>query len=329
MLRLSIIMPTYNVEKYINRCITSLFKQDIMESDYELIIVNDCTPDKTMDIAKEYKNQHSNIVFINHEVNKGLGASRNNGLKNASGKYVWFADTDDFIELNCLEKIMKIAETNELDVLSFNLFTQDKNLHFNHDAANIDTETAVMSGKTFLEFHYQPSTFSSCSKIYRREYLIENNLYFTEGVYWEDADLVVKAIYYSLKVKFIPDHLYYYCYNDQSISRTGSGKKYADMVKMGARKLAFARSIEAENPDLALKIKEDAAWNATTVKKILLLNAPERSNFYKLLDEPQYTDIKAEAKNPYFRFLYHYPVISSFILFFSSPFLNLIKTIKG
>ena len=140
---------------------------------------------------------------------------------------------------------------------------------------------------------------------------------------------MVKAIYHALKVKFIPDHLYYYCYNDQSISRTGSGKKYADMVKMGARKLEFARSIEAESPDLALKIKEDAAWNATTVKKIVLLNITERSNFYKLLKDPKYTDVKSEVKNPYFRFLYHYPNTANAILFFFSPLLNLIKTIKG
>jgi len=121
--------------------------------------------------------------------------------------------------------------------------------------------------------------------------------------------------------------LYYYCYNEHSISRTGSGKKYADMVKMGARKLAFANSIEKESPDLALKIKADAAWNATTVKKILLLNSTERSHFYHLLEEPQYAAIKTEVKSSFFRFLYHYPKLTGLLLFIASPFINLIKKI--
>lgn len=329
MLRLSIVLPCYNVEKYINRCFTSLYKQNIPETEYELIVVNDCSPDKSMTLVKEFQNNHSNIVKIDHEVNKGLGASRNTGLKNARGKYVWFIDTDDFVEINCLSKILEIAESDQLDLLSFNFFNQDNSLKYKRDSVNVMTETMVMDGKTFLKSHYQPSIFSSWSKIYRKDYLIDNYFYFAEGVYWEDADLVVKVIYHALKAKFIPDHLYYYCYNDQSISRTGNGKKYADMIKMGARKLAFARSIEAESPDLALKIKKDAAWNATTVKKILFLNTTERSNFYRLLDNSQYGDIKSEVKNPYFKFLYHYPVIANIILFFFSPLLKLAKIIKG
>ena len=97
---------------------------------------------------------------------------------------------------------------------------------------------------------------------------------------------------------------------------------------MGARKLAFANSIEKESPDLALKIKEDAAWNASTIKKILFLNSTERSIFYHLLEEPQYAAIKSEVKSPFFRFLYHYPILTSIILFFTSPVINSIKKIR-
>lgn len=329
MLKLSIILPCYNVEKHIARCLASLYEQDMPESDYELIVVNDCSTDESLTLVKAFQKKHSNIAIIEHEVNKGLGAARNTGLKKANAKYIWFVDSDDFVEINCLAKIVGIAESNELDILSFNFLNQDSSLKYNRDSVSVITETLVMDGKTYLKSHYQPSVFSSCSKIYSRDYLIAIHLYFTEGVYWEDADMVVKAIYYASSVKFIPDHLYYYCYNEESISRTGSGKKYADMVKMGARKLAFANSIGKESPDLALKIKEDAAWNATTVKKILLLNSTERSIFYHLLEEPQYTAIKSAVKSHFFRFLYHYPILTSNILFFTSPFINLLKKSRG
>jgi len=328
MTKLSIILPCYNVVKQIERCLASVYKQDIPESDYELIVVNDGSTDESLTLVKAFQKIHSNIEIIEHEVNKGLGAARNTGLKKANAKYIWFVDSDDYVDVNCLGRILKITDIEKPDVLSFKFYNQNSDLKFVLDSVNPESETKVIDGKTFLDLHYQPSTFSSCSKIYNKDYLIANQLYFAEGVYWEDADIVVKAFYYASRVKFIPKHLYYYCYNEESISRTGNGKKYADMVKMGARKLAFANSIEKESPDLALKIKADAAWNATTVKKILLLNSTERSHFYHLLEEPQYAAIKTEVKSSFFRFLYHYPKLTGLLLFFASPFINRIKKIR-
>ena len=168
---LSLILPVYNVEKYLIRCLTSLLTQDIDKSEYEIIIVEDCSLDQSINIIKDFLYIHSNITLVSHKRNKGLGAARNTGLNHAKGKYVWFVDSDDFIEQNKLKFILSQFEKDKLDVLSFNLFTQDKYLQFNQDIANALAESMVMDGKTFLKSHYQPSAFSSCSKIYCREYL--------------------------------------------------------------------------------------------------------------------------------------------------------------
>ena len=86
MKRLSIIMPFYGVERYIRQCLESVYQQDIPESEFEVICVNDCTPDHSEEIVLEFQQRHNNLVLIRHEVNKKLGAARNTGLKAASGK---------------------------------------------------------------------------------------------------------------------------------------------------------------------------------------------------------------------------------------------------
>ncbi len=83
MLKLSFIVPFYNVEKHIARCLDSLYNQDIPESEYEVICVNDCSPDNSRDIVLQYKKQHSNLILVEHERNKKLGAARNTGLRKA------------------------------------------------------------------------------------------------------------------------------------------------------------------------------------------------------------------------------------------------------
>jgi len=325
---LSIVLPCYNVERYLQRCFDSLYDQEISEDEYEIIVVNDCSPDNTRNKVLELQKTHSNIILVDHEINKGLGAARNTGLKRATGDYIWFVDTDDYIESACLRKILKIVESDQIDVLSFNFKKQTSSLQFVKDNVNSTTESRVTNGKVFLEHHYQPSVFSSCSKIYKKVYLQDNQLSFAEGVYWEDADFVVKSIYKAAKVKFIPDHLYYYCYNDQSISRTKSGKKYADMVKMGARKLEFANTIRNESPKLAEAIRRDAIWNASVVKRIIYLPENERKIFYSILTGQEYMEIKSAVNSKFERVLYRFPVGVNACLWFVTPVLIQLKKLK-
>ena len=98
MIRLSFILPFYGVENYIGSCLDSIYRQDIPEDQYEVICINDCSPDNSEQIVMQYAKKHTNLKLIKHEVNKKLGAARNTGLKAALGKYVWFIDTDEFLQ---------------------------------------------------------------------------------------------------------------------------------------------------------------------------------------------------------------------------------------
>ena len=121
MVRLSIVVPFYGVERYIRQCLQSLYLQDVPESEYEVICVNDCSPDNCERIVLEFQQEHKNLVLLHHEVNKKLGAARNTGLKAALGKYVWFVDSDDYIKENCFGEILKSCEENNLQIFHWSI----------------------------------------------------------------------------------------------------------------------------------------------------------------------------------------------------------------
>ena len=112
---LSIIIPVYNVEKYIEKCLLSCIKQDISYEDYEIVVVNDGSPDNSITIVERIAKDYSNIRIINQE-NQGLSGARNTGMKHAKGNYIWFVDSDDYIEENCLGRIVSYLN-GDLDIL--------------------------------------------------------------------------------------------------------------------------------------------------------------------------------------------------------------------
>ncbi len=112
---LSIVAPVYGVERYLREYLDSLYKQDIPEERYEVILVNDCSPDKCADIIREYSKIHPNIRLLNHEVNKKDNAARNTGYRAAIGKYIWFNDPDDIIVANSFKHIIETCEKYNLD----------------------------------------------------------------------------------------------------------------------------------------------------------------------------------------------------------------------
>jgi len=108
------------LEKYIAECLDSVYNQDIPETEYEVICVNDCSPDNSRAIVLEYQKKHSNLRLIEHETNKMLGGARNTGLRAAQGEYIWFVDSDDFVGENIISCLLKYSNDNKLDILNFN-----------------------------------------------------------------------------------------------------------------------------------------------------------------------------------------------------------------
>lgn len=218
----SLIIPVYKVEDYIEKCIRSCFKQsNILSDEYEIIVVDDASPDKSIDIvlrvALEYPKHNLHII---HRENGGLSAARNTGLVNAKGKYVWFIDSDDWIATDALFKLKnKLRKVNNVDILSFAHRVEYSDGHFSDICNQPDYEG---DGYKFLE---KNNFLSACSRIYQRDFLFYHNLFFYEGYLWEDAQFNIRALGICKKHYYYHAYLYFYLRRNNSITTTGISDK--------------------------------------------------------------------------------------------------------
>ncbi len=190
-MKLSLIIPIYNVEQYVARCLQSCLQQPYLtDEDYELIIVNDGTKDRSMDVVKELICERGNVTIIEQK-NQGLSVARNTGLGAAKGEYVWFIDSDDWIEPGCLHQIIGQLEDTKVDIMQL----QYRNVYADATPPeeHYSLTTGIQNGKEwFVQNKYHAAV---PFMIYRREFLLQHQLSFYPGIYHEDSDFKPRAVY--------------------------------------------------------------------------------------------------------------------------------------
>lgn len=239
-MKISIIVPMYNVEVYIDKCIQSCLNQDIEKTEYEIICVNDGSPDESAIIARNYACIYDNIKVIDRN-NGGLSAARNTGLHNAKGEYVWFVDSDDWIENNCLGAVTPYLK-NDLDLLEIQYQNVSENGNVYPGEAGHFFK-GVKSGREVSRRGgvHTPAPFS----IYRLQYLKDHNLYFYEGIYHEDVEFKVRALLLADRVASIPNVCYNYLQRSHgSITSVFKLKNGLDMLFVLDRHYRFVQSYD-------------------------------------------------------------------------------------
>lgn len=218
---ISYILPLYNVERYLGDCLDSIYAQDIPEADFEVICVNDCSPDGSREIVLEYQKKHPNLVLIDHTENKKAGGARNTGLAAAKGEYVWFVDADDSIATGAAVEVLKACDKNDLDVLCFNyqLVCSDEI----KQEIVFEQQTVVSDGVRFLMNVFGEGLIYhlgyAVRAVYRRDLLLENKILFPENlIYGEDTTFMAEACVCGKRVMAITDVLYNYHQREQSSS---------------------------------------------------------------------------------------------------------------
>lgn len=225
-MKLSIIIPMYNVEMYIEECLLSCLKQDFSACNYEIIVVNDGSPDGSLAIAERVASTASNIHIIS-QPNGGLSAARNTGVRHAKGDYLWFVDSDDRIRENCIKNLVEQCERNNLDLLAIaaaNVIDGCEVRRFSY------TNLSIVSGGLVLEKgrmqHCVPFT------IYRRKFFLQHQLQFYPGIFHEDSEFSPRAYYYAKRVGFSNEVVYLVSINPNSITRSINYKKTFDCLKV-------------------------------------------------------------------------------------------------
>lgn len=237
----SIIIPVFNTEKYLKRCIVSVCGQKY--DSLEIILVNDGSTDQSLEICKDYERMDPRIKIIDQE-NKGPAAARNNGIRHASGKYIAFVDSDDYVSPFFISKMYGLAVKNQAQLVQCVIrnVTEDDLMETTETTANIWHET--MSGMDFLRSYYNKrySGFANpVNKLYARELL--DNLAFPDGRIHEDAALTYKIYYKADRVVYTNEELYFYYMSPDSIMRSPFYLKRLDWLDALEEKLDFLEKI--------------------------------------------------------------------------------------
>ena len=236
-MKLSIIIPVYNVEKYVKKCIESCMKQNINSSEYEIIVVNDGSKDNSLNIIKELMPFFSNVSLVSQK-NKGLGAARNKGLSLSKGKYIWFIDSDDWIEENCLAEI--INKLANIDVLAMGYIAAYDQYSKNKPCVpNLNAR----SGKELLTSSF---IFPAQFYIYKKQFLENNKLYFHEGIYHEDFEFTPRMLFYAENISILNHPIYYFYKRPNSITTTANPKKSFDLIIIANRLSQFSETIDSK-----------------------------------------------------------------------------------
>ena len=294
MLRFSFILPCYNVAPYVGRCIDSIESQDIPQTEYEVICVDDCSTDNTLEIIKQYQARYSNIRLICHTVNQTAGGARNTGIDEANGEYLWFVDPDDVILPNVLQYMSNKLDASNVEILFFNYQTQKESGCIEESQyALFDGD---LNGQDYV-LRYADGLLSTYSNIYsslfKLEFIRKNGISYPKLRAGQDVLFIWKSIL-SCKYCAIIDKICYK-YIRRSDSVTGSKGKFAARAIM-SQSLMFAYEVSVlllHFQNLDLKIQENI-YNAIChaldfdSRNILYASEKEQKHFYEMLKQEKY-----------------------------------------
>lgn len=233
-MKLSIIVPVYNVAPYLRMCVASLLDQDLAKDEYEIILVDDGSTDVCPEICDEYKRMFDNIRVI-HQKNGGLSAARNSGVKIAKGEYIMFVDSDDYLQKNVLGTLIEQIESQHLDVLRFNYYNvrEDGSIFEPHKNAKpyFDYSSVVVDGETFLNERLGYACYAVMFMIERNLLVKNEGCLFTPGIYFEDTDWTPRMLLRAKRVSSTELVVYNYLWREGSITLPDNPEKKKKLLE--------------------------------------------------------------------------------------------------
>ena len=220
-MKLSIIIPVCNVEKYIGPCLESIYRQGLSDGDFEVIVVNDGSTDNSMKVVEDIRLHHHNIQII-HQDHAGPSVCRNEGMEMAKGEYVLFVDSDDLLMDNGLTVLLKKALDTSADMVVADFMRlNDDEITSVYDSQVTDSQVVDKTGLDYYVEDYDPGVGSFIWRIlYKRTFLNENHIRLEPGVYYEDIPFLQEC--YLKAQRVIGVHLLYYIYRIRQRSCTYS-----------------------------------------------------------------------------------------------------------
>ncbi len=248
MKKVSIIIPLYNLEKLIGKCIASALGQDLSPEEYEILVIDDGSTDGSLAAAEKAAQGHPN-VHVYTKPNEGLSRTRNYGTDRAAGRYVMYLDADDYLEPNVLGRLVETMECGGLDMLCFEIAGIDENgndVPLWSDGISAGNGSDVQRGVDFLQRdRFLPMVYAY---LYSQEMLDANSLRMAP-IWHEDEEFTPRAIYFAKRIQYVSIRVYNYLQHNGSFMGSYDPKRRSDFVRAMKSLTDFAARIEEGDPE--------------------------------------------------------------------------------
>ena len=293
---LSIIVPVYNVENYIRPCIESIFKQGLDDADFEVIIVNDGSTDRSMEMIADIIQQHNNINVINQE-NQGLSVARNNGIAAAKGEYILMPDSDDLLIENSVQPLLSTALSQKADLIvaDFMNMTDEEIEHFKSP----DQQTMIFKEKSGEQLFLEDLNPYQCyvwRTLFRREFLLENHLTFVPDIYIQDVPFTHECYLKAKKCIRASWLLNIYRRGRNESATFSFNKKKAKDFCVAIAKTWRLTLLNGLSPQVQDKLREDVYTSFSMVIWIIVHRIEKASDRIEVIDF-----LKQQAPDLWFR----------------------------
>lgn len=285
MIPLSIIVPVYNVEKYIRPCIESIFNQGLDDADFEVIIINDGTQDKSIEVIADIVQSHSNVFVVNQE-NQGLSVVRNNGISAAKGKYILMPDSDDLLIENSLKPLLEKALKSQADLVVADFLSLTDEEIERKDISRLQQKEFNYVEKTGEELFLQDLNPYQCyvwRTLFRRDFLLDNNLTFVPGIYIQDVPFTHECYLKAKKCIRTSWLLNIYRRGHESATFSFNPKKAKDFCTAIAETWKLTR-LDGLSPKMQYKLREDVYTSFSAIIWIITHKIEKASDRIDIID---------------------------------------------
>lgn len=313
-LKLSYILPVYNGERYLNRCLDSIYGQGLNENEFEVICIDDCSQDNSVKLLGNYARCHSNIRLILHDGNKRTSNSCNEGLQIVEGEYVWIIGQDDWLEKGWGEKLVRMADEEQLDILPFNYNRVNADGTVILSNSEVFKNSRILDGEKFIKSYFYDTIGIyllgyEWRAVYRRQYLLDNNIVFPKDMLFEDTTFMFKAIWNAQRIQSISDYIYNYRINNKSVTNFAQRYKgyltYEFSFRTSEEILSLADVIEDDH--IAEQLRKTALRSLKSFGyKIIPMSKAEKRIFYdNLKSERDNVQYLCDLLPWYYRLMLH------------------------
>ena len=328
-IKLSVVIPVFGVEQYIARCLDSVFAINLSEDEYEVICVDDCSLDNSMNIIEAYQTKHPNLVLVHHDENKRQGGARNTGIGLAKGDYMLFVDADDMIAKYDLAGLLDYMDTKQLDLLLCAAEFKKNDGEIRRWGNAPLTESPMMCGPDLFtdEYIHKVAFGVVWMGIYKTD-LARRVDPFVEKVPYEDTDWTLRCAYNAEKVQYKPVVIYNYMDNPSSTTRKSTVDSVIYRAKQSMRVWSWAQTTNENHEQVMLSAEDFCTWNLSAVMSLWKYGFSERRRFYQAFTQEEFSVMKTWRGDYGYMNLVKHPVSSQIALFVVSPVLQVGKWLK-